>query len=120
MALMKSTQHAIQKEKWLTLIQERTESGLSIKSWCVKNQVSEASYYYWLKTIREDSLVRAGTLAITGCTEFAEIKAKPMETKKRSQDVCAIIHFKELELEILNGADPMTLETTIQLLKQSC
>ena len=77
MALMKSTQHAIQKEKWLTLIQERTESGLSIKSWCVKNQVSEASYYYWLKTIREDSLVRAGTLAITGCTEFAEIKAKP-------------------------------------------
>jgi hypothetical protein len=48
----------------------------------VKNQVSEASYYYWLKTIREDALVRVGTLAITGCTEFAEIKAKPMETEK--------------------------------------
>lgn len=120
MALMKSTHHAIKKEKWQTMIQERIESGLSIKTWCAKNQVSEASYYYWLKTIREDSLVRAGTLAITGCTEFAEIKAKPMETKKRSQGVCAVVHFKEFELEIQNGADPMTLGTTIQLLKQSC
>jgi transposase-like protein len=64
MALMKSTHHAIQKEKWQTMIQERTESGLSIKAWCANNQVSEASYYYWLKTIREDALVRAGTLNI--------------------------------------------------------
>jgi len=51
MALMKFTNHAIQKEKWKAMIQERTESGLSIKAWCVKNQVSESSYYYWLKTI---------------------------------------------------------------------
>jgi len=120
MALMKSTQHAIQKEKWQTMIQERTESGLSIKTWCTNNQVSEASYYYWLKTIREDALVRAGSLAITGCTEFAEIKAKPTETQRQTQGVCAVVHFKEFELEIHNGADPMTLETTIQLLKQSC
>lgn len=120
MALMKSTHHAIQKEKWQAMIQERTESGLSIKTWCVNNQVSEASYYYWLKTIREDSLVQAGTLAVTWCTEFAELTTKPIETKKRSLGVCAVVHFKGFELEIQNGADPITLETTIQLLKQSC
>lgn len=120
MALMKSTQHAIQKEKWQAVIQERTESGLSIKTWCANNQVSEASYYYWLKTIREDALVRAGSLAITGCTEFAKIKAKPTETEKQSQGVCAVVHLNAFELVIHNGADPMTLETIIQLLKQSC
>ncbi|WP_420534746.1 hypothetical protein [Acetobacterium tundrae] len=35
---------------------------MSIKAWCVKNQVLKGSYYYWLKTIREDSLMRASTL----------------------------------------------------------
>ncbi|MBC3798672.1 hypothetical protein [Acetobacterium tundrae] len=53
----------------------------------MKNQVSEASNYYWLKTIREDLLVQVSTLAITGCTEFAEIKAKPMETKSGGETV---------------------------------
>lgn len=90
MSLMKSTHHAIQKEKWQAMIQKRTESGLSIKTWCAKNQVSEASYYYWLKTIREDVLVRTGTLAITGgCTEFAKIKAKPTEAQKHNHRVSA-------------------------------
>ncbi|UYO64439.1 hypothetical protein LNN31_08450 [Acetobacterium wieringae] len=120
MALMKFTNHAIQKDKWQTMIQERTESGLSIKAWCVKNQVSEGSYYYWLKTIREDSLLQAGTLAVTGGTEFAELSMNPLEAKKKSQGVCAVIHFKEIELVIHNGADPETLETAIQLIKQSC
>ncbi|VUZ27755.1 Uncharacterised protein [Acetobacterium wieringae] len=119
-ALMKFTNHAIQKDKWQTMIQERTESGLSIKAWCVKNQVSEGSYYYWLKTIREDSLLQAGTLAVTGGTEFAELSMNPLEAKKKSQGVCAVIHFKEIELVIHNGADPETLETAIQLIKQSC
>ncbi len=120
MALMKFTNHAIQKEKWQAMIQARTESGLSIKAWCVKNQVSEASYYYWLKTIREEALLRAGTLAVTGCTEFAELPTKPLEIKKKSQGICAVIHFKEIKLIIHNGADPKTLETAIQLIKQSC
>ena len=111
MALMKSTHHAIQKEKWQAMIQERAESRLSIKIWCAKHQVSEGSYYYWLKTIREDALVRAGTLAVTGYTEFAEIKAKPTETEKQTPGVCAVVHINAVELVIHNGADPKTLAT---------
>jgi transposase-like protein len=120
MALMKVTKHAIQKEKWQAMIRERTESGLSIKAWCAKNQVSEGSYYYWLKTIREDSLMRAGTLAVAGGTEFAELSTKATESKRKSDGVCAVIHFQEIELVIHNGADYETLETVIQLIRQSC
>ena len=45
--------------KWKQLIQERQQSGQSVRAWCQQNGIRESSYYYWLRIIREEALCAA-------------------------------------------------------------
>ena len=38
---------------WKQIIQECRNSGLPVKTWCHQNDVSQPSYYYYLKKIRQ-------------------------------------------------------------------
>ena len=42
-----------QLQVWSGMIQEQKFSGLSIKSWCAEHGVSENTYYYRLKKLRQ-------------------------------------------------------------------
>jgi len=35
------------KLNWKTLIEQQQQSGLSIKKWCLQNQVRPQAFYYW-------------------------------------------------------------------------
>lgn len=43
-------------QKWSSIIEECTTSGLPVRTWCQQNNVLEGSYYYWLRKIRLKSL----------------------------------------------------------------
>ena len=119
MATMKATRHEILKEKWRQIIKKYNESGLPVKQWCEENQVSAAKYYYWLRVIRQESLIHAGTLAVTGQTQFAEIKPSTEESLLSNKGFCAVLNSNGNEIKILNGADPSTLEAILKVLKRS-
>ena len=38
---------------WANVIQSRSDSGLSIKTFCAREGFSETKYYYWLKKLRK-------------------------------------------------------------------
>ena len=42
--------------EWRQLIQERQQSGQSVRAWCQQNGIRESSYYSWLRIIREEAL----------------------------------------------------------------
>lgn len=115
---MKASKHEIEKSKWIKNIKEFNESNLTVREWCKTKGISHGSYYYWLKVIREEALIKAGTLAITGQNQFVELKTNTCEVKSKSnnQDTCAILRSNGNEIEILNGADPNTLETVLKLI----
>lgn len=115
MATMKAARHEILKERWREIIKRHNESGLPVRQWCEENQVSATQYYYWLRVIREDSLIKAGTLAVTGQTQFAEIKPVDI-TSNNHHGICAVLRSNGNEIEILNGANPDTLETILEIL----
>ena len=120
MATMKSVRHEMLKKKWSQLIKDCHDSGLTVKRWCQENDVRESQYYYWLKIIREESLVQAGTLAITRDTQFAEVSPQCEIIRSPSQNTCVVLHSGDFEIEILNGADPETLANILSVLKKSC
>ncbi|NNA37683.1 hypothetical protein HBO97_24595, partial [Pseudomonas lundensis] len=93
MATMKYVQHEILVEKWRKVIAERMQSGMSVRPWCKERGMSEGQYYYWLKVIREESLIKAGTLAVTGSTQFAEVKQFEPQKSMHSPRVCAVIQM---------------------------
>lgn len=95
---------------------DQSQSDLSIREWCRENSTSHGKFYYWQRVIREESLIKAGTLAITGQTQFVEVKPSINELKINNQGTCAILHSNGNEIEVLNGANPNTLATLLDLI----
>ena len=51
----------IRNSNWIHIIQDRQESGLSIKKWCAQNHIGEGSYYYHLHKLRMLALEDSGS-----------------------------------------------------------
>lgn len=116
MTTMKISKHEINKSQWQELIREQSESGLSIREWCRRHNMSHGKFYYWQRVIREEALIKAGNLAVTGQTQFVEVKSSHPELKVSNQGTCAILRSNGNEIEILNGADPSTLGFVLNLI----
>lgn len=78
--------------------------------------MSHGKFYYWQRVIREEALIKAGTLAVTGQTQFIEVKPSMAELKSNNQGTCAILRSNGNEIEVLNGADQNTLALIINLI----
>jgi len=112
---MKASKHEMLKAHWQKMIKDQSESSLTIREWCRESNISHGKFYYWQRVIREEVLIKVGTLAVTGQTQFVEVKPSMAELKSNNQGTCAIIRSNGNEVEILNGADPNTLGTVLNL-----
>lgn len=56
---MSDLKHDVIAQRWAALIQERLDSGMTIKEWCLERNIKESQYYYWLKTLRKKELAAA-------------------------------------------------------------
>lgn len=45
------SQPSTRRETWQRLLAEQQASGLSITAWCLQQNISEATYYYWRKRL---------------------------------------------------------------------
>lgn len=106
---MKALKHETFKSQWQKMIKNQSESALSIRKWCRENNIPHDKFYHWQRVIREEALIKAGTLAIIGQTQFVEVKPNITEFKPNNRGTCAILRSNGNEIEVLNGADPNTL-----------
>jgi len=113
---MKKSKHEMLKAKWQDIIKDQSLSGQSITKWCELNGISRSKFYYWQRIVREETLIKAGTLAITNQTHFVEVKTSRDQLSEKISDTCAIIRSGGHEIEILNGSDPATLSILLNLL----
>lgn len=49
---------AYRVEQWRQLMQQRKDSPLNNREFCAQQGISEKSYYYWLKKLRESAMER--------------------------------------------------------------
>jgi transposase-like protein len=57
--VVRSLNHQATVRQWRELIAECRSSGKSVKDWCEENTINPSKYYYWLRTIRNESLMLA-------------------------------------------------------------
>ena len=43
------------KKNWEERIRKCVSSGMSVKMWCLQNDVTRAAYYYWANKLKEES-----------------------------------------------------------------
>ena len=95
---------------WATRISECRNSGLTVKCWCKENGIGEQTYYKWQKKV----------FAIAKSQQemqFAEVT--PVITANDTHQIAVSLRVGEITADILNGADPATVEMVLRILK-SC
>ena len=101
-----------QLSRWAQLIQNRLESGQSIKEFCRTNGVSKATYYYWQKKVSEAK-----------CTVVEEVKEPKIEVPSGWMQLASKpVYPAKATLEIkINGCNVIVnTETDLELLKKVC
>jgi transposase-like protein len=58
MKTQKAEQSRPRREYWRELIAQQEHSGLTVHGFCVQRGVTEASFYYWRKQLRDNAPVR--------------------------------------------------------------
>jgi hypothetical protein len=102
-------------------INEYKRSVLRVKSWCENQGIREAQYDYWFRIIREESLVQAGTLAITNPICFVELKPEVTDQSNTRSQLCTKIKlYNGMDMDIYNGAYEQTLKSLIRLVDSKC
>jgi len=119
--------------EWTRLIQQRSESGKTVKAWCEEHGICRRQYNYWLKRVREAAVKDAAMgnadttfvlaanaaasmpIAPSSVKEFARIDlARPALTPAMS------VRIGAAECEIYNGADTNVIDSAILALVKIC
>jgi hypothetical protein len=120
--------------EWTRLIQQRSESGKTVKAWCEEQGIRLRQYNYWLRRVREAAVKKAAAGDYTdttaapasgisialpvvppGMKEFARIElARPALMPAMS------IRIGVAECEVYNGADPNVIERAFSALVKIC
>lgn len=47
--------HEIRLKQWASIIRECRNSGMTVKAWCLENNVNNKQFYYWQHRVREET-----------------------------------------------------------------
>lgn len=116
---MDKSTHQIRCEQWSRIITDCLSSGQPKKTWCQENGVSEKSFYYWQRILRNEAYIEMKqlpaptqvALSSEPPVAFVELKSTKKETEVQSSfrpDI--ILRSGRLVLEISNTASAELLK----------
>ena len=84
----KEVSKQVRLSHWAGVMRERNESGNSVRKWCQENGISEKTYYYWQRKLREAACEQRTEVYETRKTSlvpagFAEVEVRNI-TKESS------------------------------------
>ena len=121
--------HEMRMEHWkqiITQCQSRPE-GQSAKQWMRENGISDKSYYYWQRRIRQEAyaeiksaspLAAVPTHPTNDEISFAEItpKVQPEPNRESVEKPDAIIKTANCSIAISNSISPRLLQSIMEVL----
>lgn len=111
---------------WQHMIEDKNQSGLSIRKWCELNNVSTHAYYYWLRKIREKAIDQLpaevkNSISIPDKEDRpATFRKLEVSTPSPHYQAAVMIHLPNATLEVNNGADQSTVEAVLLALRTVC
>jgi len=118
------TTHDQKLELWISRIRSCRASGQTVSDWCSDNSVPIKSYYYWMCKIKREAFDALPSerkskvhSPVQNTPLFAEL---PQHHATVPGNTAVVIRFGGLAMEIQNGADGMTIEHTLRIIKSLC
>lgn len=82
-----AVRNAYRVQEWAMLIQECSASGLTKREFCQQRGISEKSFYYWLRKLRNQAVQSANPQLV------------PLEPVPTEEDMLRI-HYRGAELKL--------------------
>jgi len=112
---------------WSKIIQERLQSGVSIKAYCRQNGICRNTYFYWQRRLRaaaceqlsNDRAVNAR--ANLPSVSFAEVKVTESVEQSETPDVGVLkIALGNVQITVESTYPPVKLAELLSALAKSC
>jgi putative transposase len=118
----RKVKHQYHLSKWMPIVQECNNSGMTVKEWCLENKVSDKQFFYWQRRVRQElctSLQIPEKEPKQRSTIFASLPIKGNH-KETSQSYAfkpdLVISIGDYRLELANQTNPEILETILKVI----
>ncbi len=118
--------HEVRRANWKSIIEQcqQRPKGQTAKQWLQDHDISEKSYYYWLRKIRSEVYEQMSATdlpaAIPGtAVSFAEIPVRPPEDLTSANlpfQADAVIHFGKLTIGLSNSISDTLLKQMLEVI----
>ena len=116
--------HTVRRSNWINIIRQCQDrpAGTTAKQWFAENDISEKSYYYWLRKIRREVCEQEELQEVTNpsALSFVEIPVKtaldiaPVPIVPVAMTPVAVIRTGRLTLELANDVSEPLLCRLLQ------
>jgi putative transposase len=116
----KEVQQQYLLSKWTAIIQECRTSQLSVKDWCLENNVNKDQYFYWQRKVRKQLCASVEDVAKEQAIAFAPLQVekscnRAMPTGSFATDL--LLNIGGYQLQINNDTDSKLLETVLRVIQ---
>lgn len=106
-------QHKLQT--WTPIIHECKNSGMTVKDWCVENDINEKRFYYWQRRVREEVLAPAMTSQQVNPSFIRIPNQAPRSSPDFQPDM--VLNYGNLRMELKNSVTSELLDKVIQVIR---
>jgi len=108
---------------WARIMQERADSGLSIRAYCKENGIGTNVYHYWQRKLREAAVEQLSAAAHPeqqALVPSGWATVSPAEEAVPEQAEGLTLRIGVAEVEVRPGFDEALLASVCRALSQSC
>ena len=107
--------HTVRRSNWINIIRQCQDrpAGTTAKQWLAENDISEKSYYYWLRKIRRE-VTNPSDLSFVEIPVKTALDTAPVPTVPAAMTPVAVIRSGRLTLELSNDISESLLCRLLQ------
>ena len=105
------------QERWLELIRRWQRSHTTIREFCERHQISEASFFSWRRILHERGLLDVGMPSKTAAPASAFIKLIPLVAEPGDSPIELVLNHQRV-LRLRPGFDAGMLLQLVRLLEE--
>jgi transposase-like protein len=108
---------AAKQNRWLELIRRWQRSPITVREFCERHQVSEASFYSWRRVLRERGLLDEMMPSETAAAAPAFVKLSTVVAEAAGSPIELVLNHQRL-LRVRPGFDADMLLELVRLLEE--
>lgn len=113
---MDNITHKMRLTQWTPIIRECRNSGMSVRAWCIQNNVKEKQFYYWQRRIRGELFDSMKKIQPESQPNFVPLPAPSDSLRNSSFSADMVVHIGNSTLELSNTVSEELLSKVLKVL----